>query len=81
MSTTVRLFASLREAAGQSSVESEAATVAELLEELRERYGADFARPLEVATVMVDGDVEQDDSPRTLEDVDEVALLPPFSGG
>lgn len=82
MSVTVRLFASLREAAGgRGEIVSDAATVEELLDELRAAYGSDFAQPLEVATVMVDGDVEAHDSGRSLAEVEEVALLPPFSGG
>lgn len=82
MSVTVRLFASLREAAGgRSEIVSDAATVEDLLDELRATHGPEFARPLAVATVMVDGDVEAHDSSRSLADVEEVALLPPFSGG
>lgn len=81
MSTTVRLFAALRDAAATSRTTSEAATVPALLDELRDRYGEVFARRLAVATVVVDGDPVDPDEPRSLEGVAEVVLLPPFSGG
>lgn len=81
MTTTVRLFASLREAAGETELVSQAPTVAVLLDELSERYGPEFARRLELASVVVDGDAEDHDSSRPLAEVGEVALLPPFSGG
>lgn len=79
--TTVRLFASLREAAGRDQLVSEAATVRQLVEQLRGRFGSEFADRLAQATVVVDGDVEARDSERPLAEVEEVALLPPFSGG
>lgn len=79
--TEVRLFAALRDAAGESRTTSDAATVAALLAELRERYGERFAQRLEVATVVVDGDPVARDADTSLEEATEVALLPPFSGG
>lgn len=80
--TRVRLFAALREAAGTAHTTSQAATVGELLTELCQRYGDTFTRRVEVATVMVDGDrIDRDERDRALDGVDEVALLPPFSGG
>jgi molybdopterin synthase sulfur carrier subunit len=79
----LRLFAALREAAGVSSEEIEAATVGELLEEARRRYGKRFAEALEFASVAVNGEdvarVGGLDAP--IEPEDEVALLPPVSGG
>lgn len=79
--TAVRLFASLREAAGAGRVDSDAATVVELLAELRARFGPEFSRRLSVAAVLVDGDPVARDSDRELHDATEVALLPPVSGG
>lgn len=79
--TTVRLFASLREVAGTSTLTSTAPTVAALCGELAERFGPEFARRLQLASVLVDGDPEPRDSTRGLAGVREVALLPPFSGG
>lgn len=81
MGTRVRLFAALRDAAGTSEVTSDAGTVATLLAELEARFGEAFARRLSVASVIVDGDPVPRDSDRSLDAADEVALLPPFSGG
>lgn len=79
--TRVRLFASLREAAGTGQTSSHAPTVAALLIELGERYGEPFASRLATASVVVDGDPVARDSQRSLAATEEVALLPPFSGG
>lgn len=80
MSVKVLLFAALRESAGMASLEVEADSVAELLDQLRERFGEPFATRLDVASVLVDGQVVHSGS-APLADGAEVALLPPFSGG
>jgi len=76
---TLRLFAGLREAAGTSSDEVAGATVGEVLTAAAERYGAQFAAGLDTAKVWVNG--EQADESTTVMDDDEVALIPPVSGG
>jgi molybdopterin converting factor small subunit len=75
----VLLFAALREAAGASRVESRAPDVASLLKELSDRYGPEFERIVGAGTVIVGG--ERAGPARTLGEDDEVALLPPVSGG
>jgi sulfur-carrier protein len=75
----VRLFAALRELAGASEVEAEADTVAEVIEVLSARYGERFSRIVEVGTAVVDG--ERVDRETVMTDGQEVALLPPVSGG
>lgn len=79
----VRLFAALREAAGVSSDEIDASTVGELLEKAKKKYGKDFAEALEFASVAVNGDgiggLQSEETQITAGD--EVALLPPVSGG
>jgi MoaE-MoaD fusion protein len=73
MPVTVRLFAGLRERAGWSRREVEAASVAEVWDSLElgdEPKGLLYAVNKEYA--------ERD---RALEDGDEVALIPPVSGG
>ncbi len=77
---TLRLFASAREAAGRSSDELDAAHLHELLALACDRYGAGFAAVLATARVWVNGD-EPAHSGLTLTDGDEVAVLPPVSGG
>jgi MoaD family protein len=75
----VRLFAALREFAGASEVEAEGATVGEVVVALSERYGERFAKVARAGSVVVDG--ERAAADRALVDGDEVALLPPVSGG
>jgi MoaD family protein len=75
----VRLFAALRELACASEVEAEADTVAEVIEVLSARYGERFSRIVEVGSAVVDG--ERVDRETVMTDGQEVALLPPVSGG
>lgn len=75
----VRLFASMREAAGRSHDEVPGATVADVLEAAVERYGPDFAARLQQCRVWVNGEPVDGDSP--VGDTDELAVLPPVSGG
>lgn len=76
---TVRLFASLREAAGTSRVELPGETVGEVLDAAVARFGVRFAEGLGRARVWVNG--EEADRARPVGPGDEVALIPPVSGG
>ena len=76
---SVRLFAALRDLAGASRVEAEAATVAEVVDVLSARYGERFERIARAGSVVVDGERARDETP--LSGTEEVALLPPVSGG
>ncbi|MCP3977353.1 MAG: MoaD/ThiS family protein, partial [bacterium] len=75
----LRLFANLREAAGTSHAEFPGDTVAEVLAAAKAAYGTDFARGLTIAQVWVNGDPAEPGD--TIGDHDEVALIPPVSGG
>jgi sulfur-carrier protein len=75
----VRLFAALREAAGASEVESSGTTVGEIVDELSARYGDRFAKIAGVGSFVVNGERARRDEP--VAEGDEVALLPPVSGG
>jgi sulfur-carrier protein len=75
----VRLFAALRELAGSSSVEAEGATVGEVVQALSTRYGERFASIARVSSAVVGG--ERADAETPLTEGQEVALLPPVSGG
>jgi len=77
----VRLFASAREAAGRAHDEVDASTVGAALAALRERYGAPFAEVLATSRVWVNGDEPLDGVDTALHDGDELAVLPPVSGG
>jgi MoaD family protein len=75
----VRLFAALRDLAGTNYVEAEGATVAEVVDALSARFGERFERVARAGSVIVDG--ERAHPSTSLAGVDEIALLPPVSGG
>ncbi len=77
----LRLFARAREAAGTSQAELHAATLGELLDDARASYGAEFAAVLATSRVWVNGEEPTDGDATALHDGDEVAVLPPVSGG
>ena len=79
----VLYFAWVRERIGmpRETVETQAATVADLVDELRAReprYAAAFA-DLSALRVALDQEVSEFDAP--LRDVREVAFFPPMTGG
>lgn len=76
---TLLFFAAARQAAGVASESVEAATVGEVLDGARSRHGDAFAAILEGSRVWVNGEPAGEDTP--LRDGDEVAVLPPVSGG
>lgn len=75
----MRLFAVLRELAGSSQIEVDGATVGQVVDALSERYGSRFAEIVRSGSVVVDG--ERADHALPLSGKEEVALLPPVSGG
>ena len=56
-------------------------TIAALLAEAEGRYGAEFAAVLAASRVWVNGDEPAAGLETTLHEGDEVAVLPPVSGG
>ncbi|MCB1246909.1 MAG: MoaD/ThiS family protein [Acidimicrobiia bacterium] len=75
----LRLFANLRESAGTATVDIDGETVDAILEEATARFGDRFASGLGSARVWVNG--EQADGSTPVDTDDEVALIPPVSGG
>jgi molybdopterin converting factor small subunit len=75
----LRLFAAAREAAGTGRDSIDGTTVAEVLDGAVARYGPGFAALLPTCQVWRNGDVAAPTDPVT--DADEVAVLPPVSGG
>jgi len=57
------------------------ATLGELLAAARARYGAAFSAVLDNSRVWVNGDEPESGDVTVLHDGDEVAVLPPVSGG
>lgn len=79
----VRLFAAVRELAGKGTDEIDAPSVGLLIEEAKRRYGTRFADALASCSVAVNGtlisSLASDET--TIGPDDEVAFLPPVSGG
>lgn len=75
----VRLFAALREAADTSEAEASGNTVGEVVDSLSARFGERFATVAAVSSFVVNG--ERAGRATVIAEGDEVALLPPVSGG
>ena len=75
----LRLFAAAREAAGTGRDEFDGPTVAAVLDEAKQRYGPAFAGVLASSRVWVNGEAAVESDP--VGPADEVAVLPPVSGG
>ena len=75
----VRLFAALRELAGSSEVEAEGKTAGEVADVLSARFGERFGQIAAVGSLVVNGERASRGTPVAAGD--EVALLPPVSGG
>ncbi len=76
---TLRLFGPAREAAGGPRFTLVGADVAAVLTAAESEFGSEFSRVLAASRVWLNGD-EVDRSAAVSED-DEVAVLPPVSGG
>ncbi len=75
----LRLFAAAREAAGTGRDEMVGDSVGQVLAEAESRYGAGFSAVLATCRIWVNGEAA---GPETLvKATDEVAVLPPVSGG
>lgn len=75
----LRLFAGAREAAGTGRADMPGRTVGEVIDAARARYGAPFAEVVEHCQIWRNGEPSQ--SSDAVSDADEVAVLPPVSGG
>jgi molybdopterin converting factor small subunit len=78
-SVVLLLFAEARVAAGTGREARQGRTVGDVLDAATARYGSRFAAVLDRSRVWVNGEPAQRD--HQLEDGDEVAVLPPVSGG
>lgn len=79
MTVRVRLFAALRELAGTGLVEAEGRTAGEVADALGLRFGERFAAIAAAGSLVLNGERARRDTP--VADGDELALLPPVSGG
>jgi molybdopterin synthase sulfur carrier subunit len=76
---TVRFFAQAREAAGTGTATISGASVGAVLDSAVAQYGAKFEAVLGMSKVWLNGEEVSLEHPVT--DKDEVAVLPPVSGG
>ena len=76
---TLRLFARARELAGTGSDVVPGATVDEVVQEAIRRYGSGFAAIVPTCRVWLNGEAVSGSA--AVSDNDEVAVLPPVSGG
>ena len=84
MSIRVLFFASLRDTIGQSECELdavEALDLSRLLEQLAERFGPSALEALTAESVRVAVNQELRNGSALIRDGDEVAFLPPVTGG
>ncbi len=77
--TILRLFASAREAAGTGRDTFDEPTVAAVIEAACARYGERFVAVLPTCRIWLNGD--EVDPSTVVTERDEVAVLPPVSGG
>lgn len=76
---TLRLFATVRVAAGTGRATIEGDTVDAVLANAGDQFGPDFTALVPICRIWVNG--EAADGSTAVGDADEVALLPPVSGG
>ena len=76
---TLRLFESVKQMAGTGSVILSGGTVSDVLEEAAKRFGSEFSDVSKNCRIWLNGNPTEIDNP--VSDDDEIALLPPVSGG
>jgi molybdopterin converting factor small subunit len=76
---TLRLFASVRVAAGTGRAEVDGDTVGAVVDAACARYGDEFASLVQHCRIWRNG--EPADRSDAVTEADEVAILPPVSGG
>lgn len=76
---TLRLFASIREIAGTNSLEVDVNNVSDAIAEACAQFGDDFAALVPSCRIWVNGNPAEPTDSVTAQD--EIALLPPVSGG
>jgi molybdopterin synthase sulfur carrier subunit len=75
----LRLFGPAREAAGTSGIELAGEKVSEVITAAEEMFGTTFKEVLRVSSVWLNGENVEGDAAVT--DRDEIAVIPPVSGG
>lgn len=76
---TLRLFAGAREAVGRSTIKINGRSVREVLDEAVSAYGERLGEVISISKIWLNGETADLDAP--VGETDEVAVLPPVSGG
>tara|TARA_B110000438_G_C15274463_1_gene419839 strand:- start:42 stop:278 length:237 start_codon:yes stop_codon:yes gene_type:complete len=76
---TLRLFASIKQIAGTGSLEIHGSTVGEVVDEASKRFGFEFSELTKTCRIWLNGNPAAINS--SVVENDEIALLPPVSGG
>lgn len=77
--SVIRLFASARDVAGRGSDVIDGDTVGDVLDHATLKFGPEFATVLQTCRIWVNGEGAQRST--AVRPSDEVAVLPPVSGG
>jgi molybdopterin converting factor small subunit len=75
----LRLFGPAREAAGTSRVTLSGRKVSDIIAAAEGQFGEEFRRIVAVSNIWLNGESVEPDAP--VNDGDEVAVIPPVSGG
>lgn len=75
----LRLFAQAREAAGTSSIELDGSSVGDVVQAASAMFGANFDQVVATSKLWLNGEPTESGAPVVA--TDEVAVLPPISGG
>ena len=75
----MRLFAGVGDIAGTRRLSVEASSVGEAVELAKKKFGEEFAEQVQTCRIWLNGEPADLDAP--VGEADEVALLPPVSGG
>ena len=76
---TLRLFGPARDAAGISRVALSGKRVCDVIAVAEAQFGEEFSRIVAISNIWLNGESADPDAP--VNDGDEVAVLPPVSGG
>jgi len=75
----LRLFGPAREAAGTAGITLPGQSVSEIIAAAEEQFGHGFSQVLATCNIWLNGEPVEPDAP--VSDVDEIAVIPPVSGG
>jgi molybdopterin converting factor small subunit len=75
----LRLFGPARQAAGTASITLPGQSVSEIIAAAEERFGEAFSQVVAISNIWLNGEPIEPDTP--VNDGDEVAVIPPVSGG